>query len=56
MIAHVAWPLIPEPRITIVPWSIQTVPTAQSTIPMPARTRIVGSILDPKTTPASSLP
>lgn len=52
MIAHSAWPLIPEPLMTLDPWSIQTVPTAQRTTPIPARTHIVGSILD--SSPAAS--
>src|ERR1039458_6703784 len=41
--------------MTLVPWSIHTVPTAQSTIPITARTHMVGSILGTRTAITSSL-
>lgn len=55
MTAHLPCPLIPIPLMTLVPWSIQTVPTAHSTTPMTPRTHTVGSILGTRTAMTSSL-
>jgi hypothetical protein len=41
--------------MTLVPWSVHTVPTAQSTNPTAARPHIVGSLLDTRTAMTSSL-